>query len=81
MREPHRAAPALSCLAPDIVGVILEGRANQALMLERLERPLPLRELGLERTSRPRWQCDPEPHAPDALLSKYPRCGTAYRFQ
>ena len=42
MREPHRAAPALSCHAPDIVGVILEGRANQALMLERLERPLPV---------------------------------------
>jgi hypothetical protein len=31
----------LALLAPDIVEAILEGRANQLLMLERLERPLP----------------------------------------
>jgi len=33
----------LALLAPDIVDAILAGRADQALMLERLERPLPLR--------------------------------------
>jgi hypothetical protein len=31
----------LSLLAPDIVEAILEGRTDQALMLQRLERPLP----------------------------------------
>jgi hypothetical protein len=31
----------LALLAPDIVEIILEGRSDQALMLERLERPLP----------------------------------------
>jgi hypothetical protein len=31
----------LALLAPDIVDAILAGRADQALMLERLERPLP----------------------------------------
>ena len=31
----------LALLAPDIVEAILAGRADQALMLERLERPLP----------------------------------------
>jgi hypothetical protein len=31
----------LALLAPDIAEAILEGRANQLLMLERLERPLP----------------------------------------
>ena len=31
--------PAL--LAPDIVEMVLEGRSDQALMLEKLERPLP----------------------------------------
>jgi hypothetical protein len=31
----------LAMLAPDIVEAILEGRADQSLMLERLERPLP----------------------------------------
>ena len=31
----------LALLAPDIVESILAGQANQALMLERLERPLP----------------------------------------
>ena len=31
----------LALLAPDIVEEILDGRADQALMLERLERPLP----------------------------------------
>ena len=31
----------LALLTPDIVEMILEGRSNQALMLERLERPLP----------------------------------------
>ena len=31
----------LALLAPDIVDTILEGRSDQALMLERLERPLP----------------------------------------
>ena len=31
----------LALLAPDIVEMILEGRSDQALMLERLERPLP----------------------------------------
>ena len=31
----------LALLAPDIVEAILEGRTNQALMLETLERPLP----------------------------------------
>jgi hypothetical protein len=31
----------LALLAPDIVDAILGGRADQALMLERLERPLP----------------------------------------
>jgi hypothetical protein len=33
----------LALLAPDIVEVIVEGRADQSLMLERLERPLPVR--------------------------------------
>jgi hypothetical protein len=32
----------LALLAPDIAEVILEGRANHALVLERLERPLPV---------------------------------------
>jgi hypothetical protein len=31
----------LALLAPDIVEVILAGKTDQALMLERLERPLP----------------------------------------
>jgi ParB-like chromosome segregation protein Spo0J len=31
----------LALLAPDIVEAILEGSKDQALMLERLERPLP----------------------------------------
>jgi hypothetical protein len=31
----------LPLLAPDIVEAILAGRTDQALMLERLERPLP----------------------------------------
>ena len=31
----------LAVLAPEIVEAVLEGRADQALMLERLERPLP----------------------------------------
>jgi hypothetical protein len=31
----------LALLAPDIVEAILEGRTKPALMLERLERPLP----------------------------------------
>ena len=31
----------LALLAPDIVEAILEGRSDQALMLEQLERPLP----------------------------------------
>jgi hypothetical protein len=31
----------LALLAPDIVEAILEGRTQQALVLERLERPLP----------------------------------------
>jgi hypothetical protein len=31
----------LALLSPDIVDAILAGRADQALMLERLERPLP----------------------------------------
>jgi hypothetical protein len=33
----------VALLAPDIIEAILSGRADQALMLERLERPLPLR--------------------------------------
>jgi hypothetical protein len=33
----------LALLAPDIIEAILAGSADQALMLERLERPLPLR--------------------------------------
>jgi hypothetical protein len=33
----------LALLAPDIMEMILEGRSDQALMLERLERPLPAR--------------------------------------
>jgi hypothetical protein len=31
----------LVLLAPDIIEVVLEGRSDQALMLEQLERPLP----------------------------------------
>jgi hypothetical protein len=31
----------LALLAPDIVEAILAGRADESLMLERLERPLP----------------------------------------
>ena len=31
----------LALLAPDIIEMILEGWSDQALMLERLERPLP----------------------------------------
>jgi len=31
----------LALLAPDIIEAILAGRADQSLMLERLERPLP----------------------------------------
>ena len=31
----------LTCLAPDIVEAILAGRTDQAIMLERSERPLP----------------------------------------
>jgi len=31
----------LALLAPDIVEAVLEGRAKRALMLEKLERPLP----------------------------------------
>ena len=31
----------LALLAPDIIEVILAGRTDQSLMLERLERPLP----------------------------------------
>ena len=33
----------LALLAPNIVEAILGGRADQRMMLERLERPLPLR--------------------------------------
>jgi hypothetical protein len=33
----------LALLAPDIVEAILDGQADQALMLEKLERPLPAR--------------------------------------
>jgi hypothetical protein len=33
----------LALLAPDIVEAILDGQADQALMLEQLERPLPTR--------------------------------------
>jgi hypothetical protein len=33
----------LALLAPDIIGAILAGKANQSLMLEQLERPLPAR--------------------------------------
>jgi hypothetical protein len=33
----------LSLLAPDIVEAIVAGRADQSLMLERLERPIPAR--------------------------------------
>jgi hypothetical protein len=36
----------LALLAPDIIDAVLAGRTDQALMLERLERPLPM-------TSRP----------------------------
>jgi hypothetical protein len=32
----------LTLLAPDIIDTVLEGRSGQALMLERLERPLPV---------------------------------------
>ena len=32
----------LALLAPDTVEAVLAGRADQALMLERLERPLPV---------------------------------------
>jgi hypothetical protein len=32
----------LALLAPDIVEAILEGRADQPLMLEQLARPLPM---------------------------------------
>jgi hypothetical protein len=32
----------LALLAPDIIEAILAGRADQSLMLERLERPLPM---------------------------------------
>jgi hypothetical protein len=32
----------LALLAPDIIEIILEGRSDQALMLEKLERPLPV---------------------------------------
>jgi hypothetical protein len=32
----------LALLAPDIIEAILGGRADQSLMLERLERPLPV---------------------------------------
>jgi hypothetical protein len=44
----------LALLAPDIVDAIVAGRADQSLMLERLERPLPAvweeqRELTRER--------------------------------
>jgi hypothetical protein len=31
----------LALLAPDLIEAVLAGRANQSLMLERLERPLP----------------------------------------
>jgi hypothetical protein len=31
----------LALLAPDIIEMVLEGRSDQALMLEQLERPLP----------------------------------------
>ena len=31
----------LALLAPDIIEAILDGRSDQALMLEQLERPLP----------------------------------------
>jgi hypothetical protein len=31
----------LALLAPDIIEMLLEGRSDQALMLEKLERPLP----------------------------------------
>jgi hypothetical protein len=31
----------LALLAPDIIEAIVAGRADQSLMLERLERPLP----------------------------------------
>jgi hypothetical protein len=33
----------LALLAPDVVEAILAGRAEQTLMLEKLERPLPAR--------------------------------------
>jgi hypothetical protein len=33
----------LALLAPDIMEAILAGRADESLMLERLERPLPAR--------------------------------------
>jgi hypothetical protein len=41
--EPCRAGRSLrlALLAPDIVEEILAGRADQSLMLEQLERPLP----------------------------------------
>jgi hypothetical protein len=32
----------LALLAPDIIELILEGRSDHALMLEQLERPLPV---------------------------------------
>jgi hypothetical protein len=34
-------------LAPEIMEAILEGRTDQSLMLETLERPLPARSVGL----------------------------------
>jgi hypothetical protein len=37
----------LALLAPDIVDAILAGRTDQAIMLERLERPLSARSGGL----------------------------------
>ena len=43
----------LALLAPDIVEAILEGRSDQALMLEQLERPLPASWAGQRAVLRP----------------------------
>jgi hypothetical protein len=56
LRQPHLW---LALLAPDIIETVLEGRPDQALMLEQLERPLPMsweeqRRL-ISATMRSRW--------------------------
>ena len=49
----------LALLAPDIIKAILAGKADQSLMLEQLERPLPARWEEQRTLLKPRALCLP----------------------